>query len=85
MSSHRDEGLFHEDVNYAASDAFERITGGEEDFYEAWARYRPAKGASGGANEVDMGEDFDFDDADEMHSRLPRPAALYLGSPATDA
>jgi hypothetical protein len=83
-SSHRDEALFYEDVNYAASDAFERITGGE-DFYEAWARCRPAQGASGDAHEADMGEDFDFDDANEMHSRLPRLAALCLGSPATEA
>lgn len=29
-----------------------------------------------------MGEDFDFDDADEMHRRLPRLAALYLGAAA---
>jgi hypothetical protein len=32
------------------------------------------------ALEPDMGEDFDFDDADEMHRRLPRLAALYLGA-----
>ncbi|WP_275040916.1 hypothetical protein [Nocardiopsis halotolerans] len=27
---------------------------------------------------VDMGEDFDFDDAQEMHRRLPRLAALFI-------
>jgi hypothetical protein len=27
-----------------------------------------------------MGEDFDFDDAQEMRRRLPRLSARYLGS-----
>ncbi|MER5686429.1 DUF4240 domain-containing protein [Streptomyces sp. NPDC002205] len=72
-----DEAVFYEDVNYAASDAFKRITGGEEDFYEAWDEYA-ASGDSSGQDAEDMGEDFDFDDPDEMRRRLPRLAALYL-------
>ena len=71
-----DEALFYEDVNYAASDAFQRLTGSRDAFYEAWAAYRSAGGQGGGA--TDMGEDFDFDDAEEMHRRLPRLARLYL-------
>ncbi|MER5382676.1 DUF4240 domain-containing protein [Streptomyces sp. NPDC002688] len=75
--AHRDEAIFDEEANYAASGAFGRITGDEEDFYEAWAahtasRERPARDSD------DMGEDFDFDDAHEMHRRLPRLAALCL-------
>ncbi|WP_258318885.1 DUF4240 domain-containing protein [Streptomyces griseorubiginosus] len=70
-----DEALFHEDVNYAARDAFERLAGSADAFDEAWATYRP----TGGHNQpTDMGEDFDFDDPEEMHRRLPRLARLFL-------
>lgn len=72
-----DEVVFHEDVNYAASGAFKRVTGGEEDFYDAWDEYAASRDRSG-QDSVDMGEDFDFDDPDEMRRRLPRLAALYL-------
>ncbi|MBT2392328.1 DUF4240 domain-containing protein [Streptomyces sp. ISL-1] len=76
-SAYRDEALFYEEVNYAAGEAFERITAGGEDFYQAWDRFRlerlPSEESDG-----DMGEDFDFDDPKEMHRRLPRLAALYL-------
>ncbi|MDX3537498.1 DUF4240 domain-containing protein [Streptomyces sp. MB09-01] len=71
------EELFYEDVNYAASSAFERITGDADAFYEAWRDFRGTD-AQGG-NEVNMGEDFDFDDG-EMRRRLPRLAALFLGT-----
>ncbi|MFF0725100.1 DUF4240 domain-containing protein [Streptomyces sp. NPDC004134] len=71
-----DEILFHEEVNYAAGTAFERLTGSRDAFHEAWAEYRPADGEVGAA--PDMGEDFDFDDDGEMHKRLPRLAGLYL-------
>ncbi|MEV8554240.1 DUF4240 domain-containing protein [Streptomyces glaucescens] len=74
----RSEVLFYEDVNYAASGAFERITGDAEAFYEAWRTFRVAHAESD--NAVDMGEDFDFDDDREMSSRLPRLAALFLGT-----
>ncbi|WP_458244717.1 DUF4240 domain-containing protein [Streptomyces sp. MAI_2237] len=76
--AHRDEALFYEDVNYAAVDAFARLTGDREAFYEAWAEYRPADGES--RQDQDMGEDFDFDDAPEMRRRLPRLARLYLAA-----
>ena len=74
---HRDEALFYEEVNYAASEAFERITGDSEDFYEAWDEYRASRNNSEQDAEG-MGEDFDFDDPDEMRCRLPRLTALYL-------
>ncbi|WBB57980.1 DUF4240 domain-containing protein [Streptomyces sp. WMMC500] len=74
----RDEVLSHEEVNYAAGAAFERLTGSKDAFHEAWAAYRPADGQ--GAEAQDMGEDFDFDDDREMQKRLPRLARLYLGA-----
>ncbi|MFC8366826.1 DUF4240 domain-containing protein [Streptomyces sp. NPDC057239] len=73
----RSEVLFHEDVNYAASGAFERITGDADAFYEAWQGFRGTDTESDDV--VDMGEDFDFDDDKEMSRRLPRLAALFLG------
>lgn len=76
--AHRDEALFDEDVNYVAARAFGRITGDEEDFYAAWTAYEGSRARSRQGDD-DMGEDFDFDDAAEMHSRLPRLAALCLG------
>ncbi|MFK4270463.1 DUF4240 domain-containing protein [Streptomyces milbemycinicus] len=75
----RDEALFYEEVNYVASTAFERVAEDGEDFYEEWKRHRSVRGESGGGgSEADMGEDFDFDDDEEMSRRLPRLAALYL-------
>lgn len=74
----RPEALFYEDVNYVASGAFEQITGDADAFYEAWSNFRGADTESG--NVVDMGDDFDFDDDEEMSRRLPRLAALFLGA-----
>ncbi|WP_407841276.1 DUF4240 domain-containing protein [Streptomyces sp. DSM 116496] len=74
----RSEVLFYEDVNYAASGAFARITGDEDAFYEAWSSFRGADTQDDGV--VDMGEDFDFDDDGEMSRRLPRLAALFLST-----
>ncbi|MEU5315430.1 DUF4240 domain-containing protein [Streptomyces sp. NPDC021056] len=73
-----DRTLFHEDANYCASDAYERITGDGEAFYEAWRQYAADR------PETDMGEDFDFDDDDEMRRRLPRLALLFLSEKAVD-
>jgi hypothetical protein len=67
---HRDEALFYEEANYAA-------TGDGEDFYEAWDEYSASRDSSEHDSE-DMGEDFDFDDPNEMRRRLPRLVALYL-------
>ncbi|MGV9344649.1 DUF4240 domain-containing protein [Streptomyces spiralis] len=72
-----DHVLFYERVNYAAAYAFKRMTGDEEDFYEAWDRHCAAQPGPE-RDSVDMGEDFDFDDPEEMRRRLPRLAALYL-------
>ncbi|WP_030237531.1 DUF4240 domain-containing protein [Streptomyces sp. NRRL S-455] len=77
-SAHRNEALFYEEMNYAAGAAFERLTGNPDAFYEAWAGYRSV--AHQDADATDMGEDFDFDDANEMYRRLPRLARLYLGA-----
>ncbi|MQY15148.1 hypothetical protein SRB5_53260 [Streptomyces sp. RB5] len=69
--------FFAEDANFAAVAAYERLTGDEESFWEDWDTYRagqsPAEDDPGS-----MGEDFDFDDPNEMHRRLPRLAALCL-------
>ncbi|WP_308307263.1 DUF4240 domain-containing protein [Streptomyces sp. ISL-10] len=54
----RPELLFYEDVNYAADDAFERITGDADAFEAAWRNCR--QNAVGSRAVVDMGEDFDF-------------------------
>ncbi|MGW7446969.1 hypothetical protein [Kitasatospora sp. NPDC054795] len=64
-----------EDVNYAASRAFERLTGDADAFHEAWKRHWAGRDLDS-ALEFDMGEDFDFDGADEVRCRLPRLAAL---------
>ncbi|MFD9007274.1 DUF4240 domain-containing protein [Streptomyces sp. NPDC059582] len=72
----RCEALFYEDVNYAPSRAFQRITGDADAFYEAWREFRGTDAAS--INVTDMGEDFDFDDANEMSRRLPGLAVLFL-------
>ncbi|MFE5919085.1 DUF4240 domain-containing protein [Streptomyces sp. NPDC056468] len=74
----RSEVLFYEDVNYAASGAFERITGDADAFYETWRSFRATDTECD--NAVDMGEDFDFDDDREMSRRLPRLSALFLGT-----
>jgi hypothetical protein len=72
-----DEALFNEPVNYAASNAYERISGDKDNcsFYDDYDAFRGPQPERGPA---DMGEDFDFDDASEMRARLPRLAALFL-------
>ena len=78
VGSDGDGVVFYEEVVYAASYAFERLKGGDGDaFYEAWDLYRVSRGIKAGP--ADLGEDFDFDDAEEMRRRLPRLAALHLG------
>ncbi|MGV9212160.1 DUF4240 domain-containing protein [Micromonospora sp. RB23] len=73
-----DGALFAESVNYVASEAYEQVTG-DDDAFDAALKARQ-QGADGidAAGEADMGEDFDFDDDDEMRRRLPRLAALFL-------
>ncbi|MFB8759849.1 DUF4240 domain-containing protein [Streptomyces nigra] len=72
-----DDVVFYEDVNYAASAAFRRVVRGDRDFYDAWDEYAASRDGSG-QDSVHMGEDFDFDDPDEMRRRLPGLAALHL-------
>jgi hypothetical protein len=60
--------LFYEMVNYAAHDAFKRVTGGKDSFYDAWSRYRGSRGHSD-PSPADMGEDFDFDDAQDERGK----------------
>ncbi|WP_445402646.1 DUF4240 domain-containing protein [Streptomyces sp. LE64] len=72
-----DADFFYEGVNYAASDALKRITGGGTEFQELWQRYRAQREAPLVVVD-DMGEEFDFDDDEEMARRLPRLAARYL-------
>ncbi|WP_327315957.1 DUF4240 domain-containing protein [Streptomyces sp. NBC_01235] len=71
-----DDALFDEDVTYAPGDAYERLTGDEDGFYDALREHEAARP---GTVKPDMGEDFDFDDEQEMRGRLPRLAALFLG------
>lgn len=68
-----DDALFDEDTTYAPGDAYERLTGDSDGFYDALHRLD----ATGSRPEPDMGEDFDFDDDEEMRRRLPRLAALF--------
>jgi hypothetical protein len=68
-----------EDVLGAARTAYEGATGEGEAFWEA------VDAARGDRREVGFGgpagEDFDFDDAEQMRARLPRLAAIYLPAP----
>ena len=71
--------LFYEEVNYAAPYAFERVSGDDHGFYDAWDRYSASR-EQHDRSPVDMGEDFDFDDAQQMRRRLPRLSAICLGN-----
>ena len=41
-----DNALFYEEVNYAASYAFERVSGDDHGFYDAWDRYSASRNQS---------------------------------------
>ncbi|MFC4105838.1 DUF4240 domain-containing protein [Micromonospora zhanjiangensis] len=73
-----DEAIFAELVNYAAGDAYQRLTGGDDDAFDEALRAREGAVADADSGDVDMGEDFDFDNDDEMRRRLPRLADLFL-------
>lgn len=66
-----------EEMLGAASSAYGRVTGDADAF---WAALKAADGSDGGDGPADdaMGEDFDFDDEEEMRRRLPRLTALYF-------
>lgn len=61
-----DNPLFYEEVNYAASAAFQPLSGDEQVFWDALAARGPRDCLA------ELGEDFDFDDDQEMRRRLPR-------------
>jgi hypothetical protein len=69
-----DNPLFYEEVNYAASRAFQRVSGDEHALWDALEARGPRDRLAV------MGEDFDFDDDQEMRRRLPRLSACCLGS-----
>ena len=69
-----DNPLFYEEVNYAASDAFQRLSSDEQVFWDALAARGPRECFTV------LGEDFDFDDDEKMRRRLPRLSACCLGS-----
>jgi hypothetical protein len=60
-------------LDSAAWSAWQGATGRSEDDY-----YRELEQAQPPWTEPDMGEDWDFDDDDEVRRRLPRLAKLYL-------
>ena len=64
-----DNPLFYEEVNYAASAAFQRLSGDEQVFWDALAARGPRDGLA------ELGEDFDFDDDQEMRRRRDRKCA----------
>jgi Protein of unknown function (DUF4240) len=69
-----DNPLFYEEAAYAASYAFEQVTGNEHAFWDALdSRTGRDRGPA------DMGEHFDFKDDQVMRTRLPRLFALCLG------
>jgi hypothetical protein len=76
-----DQGvIFDEAFNFAASRAYERLTGDPDAFWDDWAAYTGAcVTAEGETSEEDMGESFDFEDNQQMRRRLPRLTALYVG------
>jgi hypothetical protein len=66
--------LFPEPVNYVAAEAFKQITGDRYGYREATkdTQDRTPRG------HTEMGENFDFDDPEQMRRRLPRLANMFL-------
>ncbi|MFH8663176.1 DUF4240 domain-containing protein [Streptomyces afghaniensis] len=72
--------IFDEDFNFVASRAYKRLTGDSDAFWEDWEAYTDALATTEEEDGEGMGESFDFGDAQQMRRRLPRLAALFLGS-----
>ncbi|MFD0386125.1 DUF4240 domain-containing protein [Streptomyces stramineus] len=70
------EAVFCEEMGYVTAAAWERLTSNRDSFYPALDHYRVGHGVRN--QDHDMGQGFDFDNADEMRQRLPQLAALYL-------
>ncbi len=68
------EGFDGEALLAVGPEAYSAAAGSEEDYWSAVDAATPA------APDVPAGENFDFDDAGEMHTRYPRLAVLYLDS-----
>jgi hypothetical protein len=67
-----------ESVNYAAGYAYTATTGGSAaDFYSRCSLYRDPPGVQR-ESDMEMGEDFDFDDPQQMRRHLPRLSAIFL-------
>ncbi|WP_405784413.1 DUF4240 domain-containing protein [Streptomyces sp. NBC_01378] len=77
LAAGAEEAVFYEEMGFLASTAYGHLTGNEDGFYPALDHYR-AQHSEVEDRPHDMGEDFDFDNAEEMRRRLPRLAALYL-------
>jgi hypothetical protein len=69
-----DNPLFYEEVNYAASAAFQRVCGDEHAFWDALEARGPRDCL------IALGEAFDFDDDEERRRRRPRLFACCRGS-----
>jgi Protein of unknown function (DUF4240) len=67
-----------EDVLGAASEAYEQVTGDEEGFWDALERAQEAAPDAEETGAEPAGEEFDFDDEDQMRARLPHLAAIFL-------
>jgi hypothetical protein len=72
--------IFDEELNFVAPRAYERLSGDADAFWEAWEAYADARTSTEEEDNESMGEPFDFGDAQQMRRRLPRLAALHLGS-----
>ena len=70
---HSGNPLFNEEVNYAASDAFQRVSGDDHAFWDSLEVRGPVDRLAV------TGEEFDFYDHQEMRRRLPRLSACCLG------
>jgi hypothetical protein len=71
-----EEALLQEPALYAARAAYDRVTGVKDSFYDAQDAREVGKPKD--YSRPDLGEDFDFDDEDEMFRRLPKLAELCL-------
>jgi hypothetical protein len=68
-----DGAIVAESVLYAASSAHERQTGDTDAFYDD-----PRAVEQVSDDDATLGPEWDFDDDDEMHARLPRLSALFI-------
>jgi hypothetical protein len=76
-----DEALFNELVNYAAAEAYARISGTQDHGHAFYQDYRTFRSARPSTDPTGMGENFDFEDAAEIRARLPQLARLFRGDP----